>query len=140
VRTTWEETKARERAERHARRGTDGAPGSPPDPFGDVPVALPALRRAAKIQSRAERAGCGADDPLLAEAFRDPLTDLLRSTATVRGAPAAAADDVVAAREGVGDLLFRLVAVARHLGVDPERALAERTRAFEARARGRARS
>jgi MazG family protein len=135
VRTTWEDTKARERAERHARRDAGDARGAPPDPFGDVPVALPALRRAAKIQSRAERTGCGADDPLLAEAFRDPLIDRLEGAATVRGD---ARDDAVAAREGMGDLLFRLVAVARHLGVDPERALAERTRAFEARARARA--
>ena len=56
VRRTWEETKAQEREEKRQRRG-EAAAGQAADPFEDIPIALPALRRAGKILGRAERGG-----------------------------------------------------------------------------------
>jgi ATP diphosphatase len=130
VRRTWEDTKAREREARHRRRTTATGQDAP-DPFDGVPLALPALRRAAKIQERARREGL--------------LDDALDARASCEAALAAvprpgASGDRDAARARVGELLFRIVAMARRLGVDPERALAERTaeavRAARARVRG----
>ena len=40
--------------------------------------------------------------------------------------------------QGVGDALFALVALARQMDVDPERALRDANERFEARARSRA--
>jgi len=131
VRRTWEDTKARERAERRARRGDAAAPHGP-DPLDDVPLALPALRRAAKIQARAERSGASDDEPLLE-------SDGLASWVAAHDEPDLAAGDAAERRARIGDALVALVALARRLGVDPERALAERTRAFEERVRGRTR-
>ncbi|TDL79483.1 nucleoside triphosphate pyrophosphohydrolase [Palleronia sediminis] len=109
----WE---ARKAAERGARGTLDG-----------VALGLPALLRAAKLQRRAARVGFDWAD-----------------TAGVLDKIAEEAAEVAAARnEGperleheIGDLLFTLVNLARHLGVEPETALrganARFTRRFEA--------
>jgi MazG family protein len=88
----WEEHK---RAERLARGG---------DAHGEVPLALPALLRAAKLARRATRAGVGdgSDDPLAARADEE----------------LAGADS-----ERLGDFLFAIAARASARGVDPEAAL-----------------
>jgi len=110
----------------------DAAAPHGPDPLDDVPLALPALRRAAKIQARAERSGASDDEPLLE-------SDGLASWVAAHDEPDLAAGDAAERRARIGDALVALVALARRLGVDPERALAERTRAFEERVRGRTR-
>src|SRR5688572_19518111 len=94
---SWEAIKAAERAEG----------GAPADPLADVPLALPALARAAKLQRRAARAGLAAPDP--------PGEDL----------------DAV----GLGDRLFELVALANRRGLDPEQALRDANERFVARVR-----
>lgn len=113
----WEALKAAERAARGETGVLDGvAPG------------LPALMRALKLQKRAARVGfdwpetAGVLDKLaeeaaeLAEAARDLSQDRID--------------------EEMGDLLFVIANLARHLGVDPEAALrranARFTRRFEA--------
>lgn len=141
VRRTWEDTKARERAERHARRAADGDDRAP-DPFADVPLALPALRRAAKVAGRAQREGVaesfGPADAEAASARLASLADDL-SHATAAAPDGTAGADSAEHREQIGELLLAVVALARGLGVDPERALRERTRAFVERARQRSR-
>ena len=92
---SWE---AQKEAERAARGETD--------PLADVPAALPALMRAAKLQKRAERAG------LAPEAVATALTE-----------------------QELGDRLFALAAEARAAGLDAEKALREANGRFEARAR-----
>jgi len=99
----WEEHK---RAERMAR----GA-----DPHGEVPVALPALLRAAKLAKRGKRAGVAPPADALAE----------------RLAPELASADAVR----WGDLLFALAAAASSGGVDPEAALRDACARFAARKR-----
>lgn len=120
---TWETTKAAERAARRARRIRDGEPDLA-GPFDDIPIALPALMRAAKILKRAEREGGLGVDPG-GRAF-----DGLAAEAAARRDPSQRA-------EQVGELLLSVVAWAGKLGVDPERALADRLRALEARALAR---
>jgi MazG family protein len=114
----WEAAKARERAR------TAGAGDSLLD---DVPMALPALSRAIKLQNRAARAGFdwpGTIDVVdkIAEEARE-LADAARS------------GDKDAASEELGDLLFTLANLARHLEVEPETALRSTNAKFERRFR-----
>ena len=88
----------------------------------DIPTALPALARAAKVQRRA--AGWGFEWRSVREALgvlREEMAELERHT------------DAENAEEEIGDVLFATVAVARKLGVDAESALRRTTRTFAVR-------
>ncbi|MDD2868528.1 nucleoside triphosphate pyrophosphohydrolase [Neomegalonema sp.] len=117
----WEAQKAQERAAR-AQTGT----------LDDVPLALPALARAEKIQKRAARVGFDWPDP---EGAREKMMEEIEEVraeiapGASPGAPSAALVDEM------GDLLFSAVNWSRMLGVDPEEALRAATRKFEARFR-----
>jgi MazG family protein len=98
---SWERIKAEERAEA----------GAGADPLAAVPLSLPALARAAKLQRRAERAGAGA-------ALPETPGEALDATA-------------------LGERLFALVARANRAGLDPEQALRDANARFVARVRAR---
>jgi nucleoside triphosphate diphosphatase len=100
----WERIKMAERA----ARGDASA-------LADVPLALPALARARRLGARAAQAGFDWQDASGPRAKVDEeLAELDR----------AAADGSSADRDAeLGDLLFSVVNLARHLGVDPEAAL-----------------
>jgi MazG family protein len=108
----WERAKAAERA---AKADADERAVSVLD---DVPVALPALTRAVKLQNKAAKVGF--DWPSLAPVFDKlkeelgELQDALAATQTV---------DRNKVEEEFGDLLFVVANVARHLKLDPEAAL-----------------
>lgn len=115
----WETIKA---AERQRRQG-----GKPASALDDVPLALTALLRAAKLQKRA--AGQGFD-------WRDstgPFAKVDEEMAELKQALAEA--DQAAVEEEFGDLLFTLVNLSRHLDVNPETALRAANRKFEKRFR-----
>ena len=101
---SWEETKA---AERKAK-GHDSL-------LDDVPLALPELMRAAKLQKRAARVGF--DWPNL-DGVIDKITEEAQEVAD-----AAATKDQKAIEDEIGDLLFAVTNLARKLDVDPELAL-----------------
>jgi ATP diphosphatase len=109
----WEALKAAER-------------GSDPDAsaVAGVALALPALKRAEKVQRRAARVGFDWPD---AEGPRQKIDEELSEIEQARS-------EEERARE-LGDLLFSVVNYARHLGVNPETALREATARFEARFR-----
>lgn len=111
---TWEAQKARERA----AAGQHGA-------LSDVPRALPALARAAKLGRRAGRVGF---DWVNAAGVRVKIDEEL---AEVEAALAGGKAQEVAAE--IGDLLFSVANWARHLGVDPENALQGAALKFERR-------
>ena len=118
LRTVWEDRKAAERA----ARGTDGSV------LADVPQGFPALTRALKLQKRAARVGFdwGAAEPILAK-IEEEIAEL--RTAVAEGA-------ALAERElELGDLLFTVVNLGRHLGIDPEAALRATNGKFERRFR-----
>jgi MazG family protein len=117
----WEAIKAAEKAEKGGDVTTTRA-----SVLADVPMALPALTRAEKLQAKAARVGF--DWPSLAPVFdkmREELAELeaVALPADPRGPtpPTGAADPRIA--EEIGDLLFVVANVARHLSVDPENAL-----------------
>ncbi len=113
----WERLKAIEKAERQAAGGA--APHAATSKvLSDVPVGLPALTRAHKLQAKAARVGF--DWPSLAPVFakaREELGELEDAIA----AAGPSGDEAIA--EELGDLLFVLANVARHLQIDPEAAL-----------------
>lgn len=117
----WEAHKAAER-ERDARRA-----GRLPSALDGLPLALPALMRAAKLQTRAARVGF--DWP----AVGPVLDKVLEEVEELRRALAEGEGDAVT--EEFGDLLFSLVNLARHLGIDPEAALRRANAKFEHRFR-----
>ncbi len=99
----WERIKAQERAQRGA-----AATGT----LEGVPLALPALTRALKLQEKAARVGFDWNDigAVLAK-IREEVDEI--AAALDGGRPDAA-------RTEVGDLLFAVVNLARHLKADPE--------------------
>ena len=104
----WEATKARERA---GMRTLDG-----------VARTLPALTRAEKLQARAARVG-----------FDWPSVGPVLEKVAEEAREVAEAEGPAAREEEVGDLLFVVANLARHLGVDPERALRGACAKFERR-------
>ena len=120
----WEAIKAEERAAKQAAGGT----AAPADPslLADVPVGLPGMTRAVKLQAKAARVGF--DWPSLAPVFskmQEELAELeeIAVPADPRGAtpPDGPTDPRIV--EEFGDVLFVMANVARHLNVDPETAL-----------------
>lgn len=114
----WEKIKAEEKA----GKGTGGRTASLLD---DVPVGLPALTRAHKLQSKAAKVGF--DWPSLGPVFdklREELAELeaVALPADPRGAGPPSGDTAKIAEE-LGDLLFVVANVARHLEIDPEASL-----------------
>jgi ATP diphosphatase len=120
----WERIKAEERAER-AQRGK----AEPTGALAGVPVGLPALTRALKLQDKAGRVGFDLNDPraVLAKIREeaDEIEAELDAGDTAETKAKAAAE--------VGDLLFAVVNLARHLDADPESILRATNQKFERR-------
>jgi ATP diphosphatase len=109
----WEVIKAEERATNPDKSALAG-----------VALALPALERAAKLQRRAERTGFDWPDASGPRAKIDEeLAELEREIEHPR------------MLEEMGDLLFAVVNLARHLNIEPEAALRDANRKFERRFR-----
>ena len=119
VKGLWERIKAEEKAERGEAAPTGALAG--------VPVALPALTRALKLQQKAGRVGFDWNDP------RAVLAKI-REEADEIEAELDGGDNADTAAE-VGDLLFAVVNLARHLNADPEGILRATNLKFERRFR-----
>jgi ATP diphosphatase len=119
---SWEELKARERAESAARQQSPDSSA-----LADVPKALPALARAAKLGRRAARVGFDWQEP---GQVRDKVIEELRE---VDEALAGGSHERVT--EELGDLLFAIANWTLHLKIDPEEALRAANAKFERRFR-----
>lgn len=120
VKQRWEEIKAQERAEKAAV----------PEQLSlldDVPTALPSLSRAIKLQKRAAQVGFDWPEALpVVDKVREELDEVLEAMSE---------NDPEAISEEIGDLLFVVSNLARHLKVDPETALRAANGKFERRFR-----
>jgi ATP diphosphatase len=116
VKASWEAIK---RQEREAKGHTSL--------LDDVPHAFPAVVRTGKLQKRAAAVGfdwpdsCGAYDALAEE-----ITELKAAQAS---------QDTCAMEDELGDVLFSVINVSRHLKIDPETALRRANSKFEQRFR-----
>lgn len=113
----WETIKAAERAAKAQQGVLDG-----------VAIGLPALLRAVKLQKRAARVGF--DWPEIGMVL-DKITEEAQEVAEARDT--LGPDEL---REEVGDLLFVVANLARHLDVEPEEALRAANAKFERRFKG----
>ena len=158
IKANWERIKAEERAEKAAERAraaegstrsTSPSPrpqeeGIPTSILADIPVALPALTRAIKLQDKA--AEVGFDWPNLAPVFDKLMEEIAEFEAVAlpvdprgekegRREPAASGrlaggESEAAIKEEFGDMLFVMANIARHLKLDPEAALREANQKF----------
>lgn len=111
----WEAFKAKERGQTQAG-ALDG-----------IPMAMPALQRGTKLSARAARVGFDwPDTASVREKLDEELAEL--DEACAAGNPAEIAAEM-------GDTLFSLVNLCRHLELDPERCLREANARFETRFR-----
>jgi ATP diphosphatase len=125
VKSLWAEIKAEEKRERAAARERGGPPATPIGALTGVPLPLPALTRAVKLQEKASKVGFDWNDA------KAVLAKLREETAEIE--EALAAGDESAVRGEIGDLLFVVANLARHVKVDPEQALRGANAKFERR-------
>jgi nucleoside triphosphate diphosphatase len=125
IKTRWEEIKAEEKAARRADRGQTSNPADKPGLLADVPLTLPGLTRAVKLQSKASTVGFDWNDP------RAVLAKIREETNEIE--EALAKDDPKEICAEIGDLLFAVANLARHLNADPESAIRLTNAKFERR-------
>jgi ATP diphosphatase len=114
IKTAWEDIKAEERAAKGERKTLD-----------DIALAIPALSRAQKLQKRAATKGFDWQHlDQVVEVVREELVELEAEIEL---------NDMAAIEDELGDLIFSCVNLARHLSVDPERALRRANDKFQRR-------
>jgi len=119
VKGAWEQIKAAERAGKNDNSQRSALDG--------VAIALPALKRAQKLGKRASTVGFDWPDSSGVRAkIAEELAELSAAECTGKQ------QDI---DEELGDLLFAVANLARHLKVDPEQALSDASRKFERRFR-----
>ena len=120
-RADWESQKAGERAAKAAKDGPI------PSILDGIPGALPALMRSEKLGKRAARVGFEWPD------ITGAVEKLDEEIAELKVEAAASAPDTARLKDEIGDVLFSVVNVARHLDIDPEDALRHANAKFERR-------
>lgn len=122
----WEAIKKEEKARKRQDRLAQGR-GEEPDPgfLDNVPAGFPALTRALKLQEKAATVGF---DWAQAEPILDKIEEEIGELRE-----ALVADDRSATKDEFGDLLFALVNLGRHMGVDAESALTGTNEKFRRR-------
>ena len=121
----WDRIKAQEKAERAAKRNAAAEGARPDGALAGVPATFPALTRALKLQAKASKVGFDWNDPLA-------VLKKIREEADEIEAEIAAGNSTKAGHE-VGDLLFAVVNLARHVDADPEAMLRATNHKFEQR-------
>jgi MazG family protein len=112
----WEEIKRKEKETGRA---------SSPSVLSGIPPALPALQKAQRLGAKASRVGFDwKDETGIFDKLDEELDELRRAVAS---------KDAAAAREELGDLLFTVAMLGRHLELDPEEALEQANIKFKRR-------
>lgn len=126
IKANWEAIKKAERAEKAAAGLEETTPGA----LSDVPVGLPALSRAEKLQKRAALEGFDWDD--IAPVF-DKIQEELDEVREVLAQESDPVQRQHRLQDEMGDVLFACVNLARFLKVDAEASLRQTNRKFETR-------
>jgi ATP diphosphatase len=123
VKGAWERIKTEEKAERAMRRPESNV--SHQSLLSDVKAGQPALSRAMALQRKASSVGFDWNDPReVLRKIREEADEI--EQALDRG-------DAAGLAEETGDLMFAMVNLARHVGVDPDLALRGTNAKFERR-------
>ena len=130
VKTLWHRIKTEEKAAKAAARAAAGLPPQEEEnsALAGVPHGLPALTRAWKLQARASSVGFDWNDARLVLGKIREETDEIDE--------ALAGGDKAAIQEEIGDLLFVIANLARHVDADPEACLNAANAKFERRFKG----
>ena len=125
VKDNWEDIKAAERAEKRHKTNQD----VPDSIMDDVPLPLPGMTRAVKLQKRAARVGFDWQEaaPILAK--------LDEEVSEFKQELEADPQDLSRLQDEFGDMLFVMANIARHLKLDPETAIRSTNAKFERRFR-----
>ena len=123
VKALWSQIKAQEKAERRARRGV--AFDEPTGLLAAIPHAMPGLTRAVKLQAKASSVGFDWNDArLVLDKIKEEIAECEE---------AIAAGDQAHVRAEIGDIIFAVANLARHVDADPEDALRATNATFERR-------
>ena len=116
VKLQWDEIKQAEKRERKARRTRRGLPDDPlRGHLGSVQRSFPALVEALKLQERAAKVGFDWSEPApILDKIEEEIGELREALRN---------EDQKAVADELGDLIFALVNIGRHVGADPEMAL-----------------
>ncbi|WP_077961408.1 nucleoside triphosphate pyrophosphohydrolase [Ensifer adhaerens] len=116
VKLQWDEIKQAEKAERQEKRAKRGlAPDAAANHLGSVQRSFPALIEALKLQERAAKVGFDWSEP-------EPILDKIEEEiGELR--QALREKDRAKVSDELGDLIFAVVNIGRHVGTDPEMAL-----------------
>ena len=123
VQSAWEDIKAAERASKPQHAAAE------PSLMDDVPLALPGLTRAVKLQKRAARIGFDWQTALPILAKLDEEIGEFKAEMT------AETPDLNRLTDEFGDILFVMANLARHLNLDPETAIRSTNAKFDRRFR-----
>ena len=116
----WEDIKAQEKQSKQTQE--------PASLLDGVPLAFTALTRAVKLQKKASKVGFDWNNALLViEKVREETEEVAAELKTTELLPTPEIE------EEIGDLLFVVANLARHVNVDPEQALRGANRKFERR-------
>ena len=119
----WEAIKQQERDEKAKQKGHEAISSN--SVLADIPLALPAIQRAEKLQKRAARVGFDWPEP------EQVLDKIEEEIAELREAMAQGEHHRI--EDELGDLMFAMVNLARHVGVKPELAVRSTNAKFERR-------
>lgn len=120
INANWEATKAQERSDRDPQNTSA---------MDDIPLALPALTRAYKLQKRASNVGF--DWPDVSGAIEKVFEEIAEVQTEINQENI----DKSALADELGDLYFALTNVTRHLGLKPEDVVRQANAKFEKRFR-----
>lgn len=128
IKQNWEKQKAAERQSKDAQNTSV---------LDDIPLAIPAISRAYKIQKRAS--SVGFDWPDVHGAF-DKVSEEIEEVKSelalnIDNASLKDSDNIDAIADELGDLYFALTNVTRHLGLNPEQVIKAANKKFEKRFR-----
>ena len=114
IKQNWEKIKEKERGQKGLPRLMD-----------DIPVALPAMTRAVKLQKRAAKVGFDWNElSAVVDKVKEELAEL---------EDAIAKKSVTHIEDELGDLFFTCVSLSRHLAIDPEQSLRRASSKFQHR-------
>ncbi|MCW5706147.1 nucleoside triphosphate pyrophosphohydrolase [Shinella sp.] len=116
VKLQWDAIKQAEKRERRERRARRGLPEDPlRGHLGSVQRSFPALVEALKLQERAAKVGFDWSEPApILDKIEEEVGELREALRN---------DNQKAVADELGDLIFALVNIGRHVGADPEMAL-----------------